>query len=194
MLPKDAFMAMNNSTEYAQTLVNSEFATLQAEVKNILQTLQSNFESVQGQSYNDFVNGTSGSQNTLAGTNTQNTQQQHAYQCQYIYSVISRIGGNCMKITKSAMLASLMAFMACTSTSPVAAQTIPPEVATLAQYTAQGVVKSVAGDLTSWGMASLGFPGTNSSAELASLLKEVVEETGRQVENLSYFTAPLVTP
>jgi len=77
---------MNNSIEYAQTLVASEFATLQAEVKNVFQNLESNFGSVQGQSYNDFVNSTSGSQNTLAGTTTQNTQQQHASKCQYVYS------------------------------------------------------------------------------------------------------------
>ncbi len=77
---------MNNSIEYAQTLVDSEFATLQAEVKTVFQNLESNFESVQGQSYNDYVNSTSGSQNTLAGTNTQNTQQQHASKCQYVYS------------------------------------------------------------------------------------------------------------
>ncbi|MDR4460018.1 MAG: hypothetical protein MRJ67_05810 [Nitrospirales bacterium] len=81
-----------------------------------------------------------------------------------------------MKIKKSATTVSLIVLMAYTSTPPVAAQTIPPEVSTLAQYTAQGVVKSVAGELTSWGMASLGFPSTNSTAELASLLKKVVEE------------------
>ena len=77
---------MNNSIEYAQTLVDNEFATLQAEVKTVFQNLESNFESVQGQSYNDYVNSASGSQNTLAGTNTQNTQQQHASKCQYVYS------------------------------------------------------------------------------------------------------------
>ena len=77
---------LNDSIEYAQTLVESDFATLQAEVKNVFQNLASHFEPIQGKTYNDFVNGASGSQNTLAGTNTQNTQQQHASKCHYVYS------------------------------------------------------------------------------------------------------------
>jgi hypothetical protein len=46
----------------------------------------------------------------------------------------------------------------------------------LAAYTAQGVTKQVTGELTSWGMAQLGFPSTNSTAQLQSLLEEVVAE------------------
>jgi hypothetical protein len=77
---------INNSLSYAETLVDEGFATLQAEVKKVFQDLESNFESIQGQSFNQFVDNTSGSQNTLAGTSTQNAQQQHASKCNYVYS------------------------------------------------------------------------------------------------------------
>ena len=77
---------INSSLTAAEGLVDDGFATLQAEVKKVFGDLESNFESIQGQSFNAFVDKTSGSQNTLAGTNSQNAQQQHASKCQYVYS------------------------------------------------------------------------------------------------------------
>ena len=62
------------------------------------------------------------------------------------------------------------------ATSQVAASSDSSAISQLATSTAQGVAKQAAGELTSWGMAQLGFPSTDSTAELDSLLKEVVAE------------------
>ncbi|KFI23929.1 hypothetical protein HW44_01010 [Nitrosococcus oceani] len=49
-------------------------------------------------------------------------------------------------------------------------------ISQLTASTAQSVAKQVVGELTSWGMASLGFPGTDGTAKLESLLKKVAAE------------------
>ncbi|WP_447965545.1 hypothetical protein [Nitrospira sp. Ecomares 2.1] len=77
---------LSGSITYAQTVVQKNFAEVQAEVKEIFTNLESKFELIQGQSYNDFANSASESQNTLADPSTQSTQQQHASKCNYVYS------------------------------------------------------------------------------------------------------------
>lgn len=56
------------------------------------------------------------------------------------------------------------------------AQTQSSYISQLAQFTAQSVTKQVSGELTSWGMAQLGFTSTSGTAQLVSLLKQVAAE------------------
>lgn len=81
-----------------------------------------------------------------------------------------------MQPLKTGLLLSAAAAF-CVGTPAISqAQTASSPISQLAIYTAQSVSKQVSGELTSWGMAQLGFQGSDGTAELESLLKEVVAE------------------
>jgi hypothetical protein len=94
------FTNMETAITDAETDLSKWFSSLNADITSAFEDLESHFDS--STSFNDMANGAqsaapilaAASGNALAGTTTQNTQQQHASKCNYVQSRSTASLGN----------------------------------------------------------------------------------------------------